>query len=151
MDDVLEQLKQLMQTLDAKIIKKYNLLQTERIIHRLCSFTDCNECRTFLDQFGSHLKEISADPKARVNKGYLEFIRKVTDHLYKGHKLITEGYYTSLYLAIGLAIGLPIGMALGSALGQMAYISIGLPLGMCFGVAIGSSRDAQAKKDGLVI
>lgn len=151
MDDILQEIRSLKESLDPVLTKKYNLEQTERIILRLSSFTDCMECDASLKEFGRHIQQIGQHSKISLNKDYFEFIKKVTDHLNKSHHLVTEGYYTSMYMAIGVAIGLPVGVAFASALRQMAFMGIGLPIGIGLGVAIGSSKDAQAKKDGSVI
>lgn len=131
--------------------KRYNFQLTERMILRLDSFTDCSECRTLLNECSSVIEDMRNDALITVNKKYTLFIKKVTVHLQKSHQLITEGYYTNMYMAYGIAIGLPFGVVFSQLLGQMAFIGIGLPIGIAIGLSIGTKLDSQVKKDGLII
>ncbi|WP_298420748.1 hypothetical protein [uncultured Kordia sp.] len=60
------------------------------------------------------------------------------------HKLVTKGYYISMWMGLGIGLGMPWGVAFGN-------IALGLPIGLAIGVAIGSSLDAKAAKEGRVV
>lgn len=119
---------------------------TERIILRLDSFSECNECKAFINEFTLVIEKLKKDLLINPNKKYTVLIKKVLVHLQKNHKLITQGYYTNTYMALGIGFGLPFGAIFSQLLGQTAFIGIGLPLGIGFGMSIGSSLDIKAKK-----
>lgn len=131
--------------------KIYDFDLAERIVLRMDSFAECNECRTYLNKFDSIIEEMKDDPLIKANKNYFLFQKEVLAHLLKSHKLVTPGYYVSMYMAFGVAFGLPFGLLFSQLLGQMAFMGIGLPIGIGIGLSIGSSLDSKAKKDGLVI
>lgn len=150
-DYILAEIKQLREEANEIVIKRYNFQLTERIVIRLASFSDCNECNEFMEEAISVLKEMNGSLPLPVNKTYSDFIKRVTIHLQKNHKLITESYYTNTYMACGIGIGLPFGFIISQLLGQMAYMGVGLPIGIGIGLSIGSKLDLKAKKDGFVI
>ena len=69
---------------------------------------------------------------------------KITNHLQKQHKLVTDGYY----MGIGVAIGSGIGVALGAV---MDNVGGGIPIGVGVGLAIGAALDAKARKEGRIL
>jgi len=60
------------------------------------------------------------------------------------HKLVSKGYYMSIWMSLGIAIGVSFGVAFG-------HIAIGLPIGLVVGLAIGTSLDSKAAKEGRVV
>jgi hypothetical protein len=60
------------------------------------------------------------------------------------HKLVSKGYYMSIWIALGMALGMPWGVAFGN-------IALGLPIGLAIGLAIGTSLDRKAAKEGRVV
>jgi hypothetical protein len=78
-------------------------------------------------------------------KSYKSLITKITDHLQKTHKLLSEDYYISIYMSIGMSLGLLFGMLV------FDNIALGLPIGMSLGIAIGAGIDADNKKKGKTI
>ena len=81
-------------------------------------------------------------------------LSEFTNFLKKEFSLVTTGYHTNLGLVLGMTLGTGMGLGLGTAFGPKG-ISLGLPIGtgfgMAIGVAFGTMKDAQAKKEGLVI
>jgi hypothetical protein len=77
-------------------------------------------------------------------KSYFKSINRITGHLQKKHKLITEGYF----LGIGMALGTAIGVAIGSSFDN---VGSGIPIGLSVGVLIGAVLEARAAKEGRVI
>jgi hypothetical protein len=149
--EIIEEIKKIKDTMSQSDLKRYNFELAERIILRLDSLSECNECRTFINEFVSIIGEIKNDSLININKKYTLFIKRVLVHLQKNHKLITKGYYTNTYMALGIGIGLPFGVAFSQLLGQIAYIGIGLPIGVGIGLSIGSKLDTKAKEEGLII
>lgn len=152
---LLQSIAELKQRLDVKQVKRYNLDLTEKIIGRLASFAgECEKCRKSLCELEAAVSMLSRSPdkpgKADTAE-YFKQIQTVTNHLQQQHKLVTDGYYTSVYMSFGVAIGLALGVAFSQAIKNTAFIGIGLPIGIAIGMAIGTSMDAQAKKNGLVI
>ena len=128
---------------------KLNLL--ERIVKRLNSFSDtCDACRestrnlkVFTDKMDTSWESFNKTDF----KPYHIALKYCISHLEKNHKLVTEGYYASLYMAIFMPIGIAMGIAFNASWG----IAIGVAVGMCIGLAVGSGMDADAKKKGQVI
>lgn len=150
-EETMEGIKKLQDEPGESKIKSYSFEMTERIILRLNSFTECSECRTFIEEYTSIIQEMNRDLNIELNKKYNLLQKKALNHLQKNHKLITPRYYTNLCMACGIGIGLPLGIVFSNLLGQVAYIGFGLPIGAGIGLSIGSALDAKAKKDGLMI
>jgi signal recognition particle GTPase len=136
-------------SLNNEAVKKLDLDLLERIIKRLISFSvECEECKKILGELESYINEIKnkqGNFEKDDYKQYNDKIQLIIAHLQKSHKLITEGYYLSVFMCLGLSIGLLFGLTIFDNIG------IGMPIGMALGVAVGASVDADTKKKGLVI
>lgn len=66
--------------------------------------------------------------------------------------IITEKYYTFLWMSLGLAaFGLPLGTLIFAIKENPAFIATGLPLGSVLGIFIGIALDYRAKKENKVL
>jgi hypothetical protein len=150
-DYILSEIKKLKVSTDEKILKKYNIGLTERIVIRLKSFSDCEECSKYVDDIADSFKEFNGTFIIPVDKNYKKVINSTIKHFQKVHKLTPKGYYVSLGTALGVSIGLPFGVVFSRMLENNAFIGVGLPIGIGVGVAIGTNLDNKAKKEGLII
>jgi len=148
LNQLIHQLKELTEELGIKQAKRLDTARLERIINRLASFADCQECNSFLSEWSTRIVNL----KSKVGllekqdiKEYQGLVNRVISHLQKEHKLVVENFYMGTYMSLGIAIGYAVGYFLLDD-----YI-IGMSLGLLFGIAIGTSMDANAKKKGLTI
>lgn len=151
---LLREIVDIKKKVEPKRAKQFSLDLTEKIVHRLSSFAECQECQEYMNTLEKDLSQIIQSLEISQNPTLKKFnmdLKEITTHLQKEHKLVTEGYYSGVYMSIGLALGLPIGLAFAQMLGNTAYMSIGLPIGLAIGLSIGSGLDAKAKKEGHVI
>ncbi|TCT17172.1 hypothetical protein EDC18_101470 [Natranaerovirga pectinivora] len=149
--EMIQQIKYL-KAIEAKSKRKnYDFDLLERMIIKLVSFTDCNECKELLGELTPVLKEIENSVITKTNKAYSTIIDKLKTHLREQHNLVTPNYYAETYMLYGLSFGSAIGIIISMSLNQMAFIGFGLPIGMLFGQSIGAIQDEKAKKDGTVI
>ncbi|HSQ87815.1 hypothetical protein [Romboutsia sp.] len=148
-EKLINNLEELKQEIGDKNTKLFNLILLERIIKRLISFNyNCKECKKYTIDLNNHinkLKEKHGQFNKRDFKEHKSKINGIISHLQKEHKLVTEGYYVGIYMSMGISLGLVFGLLL------FDNIALGLPIGLSIGVAIGSSKDADAKKKGLII
>ncbi len=154
-DLLLKQIADIKKETSSKRIKQLSLDLTEKIVHRLSSFSnECIECQEYMHSLEVNIADIMkvvCQQEQNSLKEYFTNLKSITAHLQKKHKLVTEGYYTGIYMSIGIALGLPLGMAFSQGIGNIGFIGIGLPIGLSIGLSIGAGLDAKAKKDGLVI
>ncbi len=151
-DEVLElDVARLKDKLNIKQAGSIRLNLLERIVKRLNSFSGtCDACRestgnlkAFTDKMNTSWESFNKTDF----KNYHITLKYCISHMEKNHKLVTEGYYASLYMAIFMPIGIAIGIAFNASWG----IAVGITAGMCIGLAVGSGMDADAKKKGLII
>ncbi|MBU3227096.1 hypothetical protein [Clostridium algidicarnis] len=146
-NEVLANIQLLRNEVDEKLAERLKLDLLERIYKRLYSF-DCNECNKVINELDDQVRELR-NKKGLLDKEELkQHIKKIEAmklHLQKEHKLVPEGYYTSIYISIGVSLGLIFGLTL------FHNVALGLPIGMAVGVGVGSGLDADAKKKGKVI
>lgn len=154
-DLLIKEIADIKEGISTKRIKQLNLDLTEKIVYRVSSFaSECIECRNYMHKLEADLSDIMKvvyQQEKNPLKDYFTNSKKITAHLRQKHNLVTEGYYTSVYMSIGIALGLPFGTAFSQVMGNMAFIGIGLPIGLSIGLSIGAGLDAKAKKDGLLI
>lgn len=145
----MKELRQLKQNLSDEMSKKLDLSLCERIVKRFDEFTpECDECKRLALQFKDVVKELIVlkDEISKDNiKKFHEFKSEAISHLEKQHQLVPQDHYTGTFMSLGLSLGLVFGMAVFDNIG------LGLPIGLAIGLAIGTSKDADAKKKGLVI
>ena len=147
-DDIAKRISEINNTLSQKDFKKYKLDLLSCVTQRVAEFSPmCTECHMFQQDIMSLTKDMSnlvqtADKERR--KAYFKALNKVTGHLQKQHKLVTEGYYAALCMALGSGLGVAIGAA-------MDNIGTGMAIGVGVGIAIGVALDAKAKKEGRIL
>lgn len=147
-ENILAKISEKRKYIDEKKAKYYKLDLAERVINRLSSFNECQECAEFIRNFESHIDNIGTDDK-KADKEYNKYLNTMISHLTSKHKLVTENYYMSVFMPIGMMFGMTIGTIIMND--GSSNISIGISLGLCFGVAIGVSMDSKAKKNGMII
>ena len=64
-------------------------------------------------------------------------------------KLVTKNHYRNTWLAIGMVMGIVFGSSFGSSSGNTSLVALGIPIGITIGIAIGTSKDKEAKDNGL--
>ena len=64
--------------------------------------------------------------------------------LLKKYKMVSKGYYLTIWMPLGIAIGMPWGLLFKN-------IALGLPLGIGIGLAIGGGLDRKAEKEDRVL
>lgn len=144
--DTLNEIKSNVSNKDKHRLK---LEKMERLLKRVHSFSsDCPECEKYLNELGTCLHEMHAMNKLQdkeMLKQHSKKVHLITAHLQKKHKLVTEGYYMSVFMSVGVAIGVALGLS------AFDNIGMGIPIGIGIGIAIGAGMDADAKKKGLVL
>ena len=148
-DNLLIELGKLKEGLGEKQVKQLHVKLMERVIIRMVSYsTDCKECEKFLAALKDHFKNLRKK-NGQFGKEDMKEHRRQLDimvsHLQKDHKLVTEGYYVSMYMLLGSGVGLVLGLITFNNPG------IWLPIGLCLGLAIGAALDVSAKKKGQTI
>ena len=63
--------------------------------------------------------------------------------------LVTKNHYRNTWFILGMAMGVAIGSAIGSSSGNTSLLAVGIPIGFTIGIAIGTSKDKEAKDNGL--
>jgi hypothetical protein len=148
-ENLLNELKALTERAGEKKIKQLNPVFLERLGKRLFSFAEgCQECEEYLLRLSEHIEELKDKDYGLEKQEWKQhrlMINEMVAHLQKKHKLVTEGYYLSIYMCLGMSIGFLFGQVI------FDNIALGLPFGLGIGVAIGSALDADAEKKGLTI
>ena len=150
-NQLLNDLEELKKHFGEKESKRLELDLLKRVVQRSAANAEqCDSCRDNLQWLQSHIQDLLAQSRqenpATINKKeHHRKIQLITSHLKDEHKLITEGYYASIYMSLGMSLGLLFGLTV------MDNLALGLPLGMVIGMAIGAGLDANAKKKGNVI
>ncbi|MFA1819702.1 hypothetical protein ACDX78_05805 [Virgibacillus oceani] len=142
-------LNELGKTVDEEIAKKLELEKCDRIIQKLSSFSpDCEACDQHFIDLENHIMQLrdKSDQLTEEDiKQHKQIIDDISAHLQKEHKLVTKGYYLSIYISMGAGIGVVLGLLVFDNIG------LGLPIGFGIGVAIGAGLDADAEKKGMVL
>ncbi|ADU32002.1 hypothetical protein Bcell_3762 [Evansella cellulosilytica DSM 2522] len=147
----MEKLKEMLEELesigDENVKKKLQLKQSSKLIVKLDSLSEeCEECQHHFDGFEDHIHQLKAgDFNEDSLKKHKKFLYKVTSHLQKKHKIVSEGYYMSIFMSIGISMGVVFGLTI------FDNIALGIPIGLSMGLAIGAGIDADSKKKGLVL
>jgi hypothetical protein len=147
-DDIAKRISEINNTLSQKDYKKYKLDLLLCAAQRVAEFSPmCTECQMFQQDIMSLTRDMSnlvqtADKERR--KAYFKALNKVIGHLQRQHKLVTEGYYMTLFMALGSGLGVAIGAGIDS-------IGAGMAIGVGFGIFIGALLDAKAKKEGRIL
>ncbi|SHF90310.1 hypothetical protein [Ornithinibacillus halophilus] len=131
------------------IVAKLDVDRCKRVIQRLDSFSsDCEECEEHFVDLESHLMELheKVDHLDEDDlKKHGQKLENISSHLKNQHKLVTSGYYMSIFISIGTSLGLVFGLVL------FDNLALGLPIGMSVGLAIGVMLDENAKKKGMTL
>lgn len=148
-DEIKAILNRLRTTINKNLLKEINFNKCERVIEKLDFFSaSCGECQQFQLDLKSHFNRLEVNME-RIGdtemKQHKRLINNTVTHLQKKHKLVSEGYYLSIFMSIGLSLGLAFGLTIFDNFG------LGLPIGLSMGIAIGAGMDADAKKKGKTI
>lgn len=142
-------LAEIEKSVDNKVAAKLELELCVSIIERLDSLSaDCEECKQVFHDLEDHLTQLK-DNIDQIDptdiKQHHQKISTIRSHLQNKHKLVTSGYYLSIFISIGTSVGLLFGLLIYD------NVALGLPIGLGIGVAIGASLDADVKKKGLTL
>lgn len=149
------------------VARRLELPKIERIVARIVAFSECEGegegegegedcqkcqgcagCRESVAKLTLLLQKLTEKYDQLEIADYKELrllAQKITSHLQKEHKLISETYHTGMYMTLGLSIGFIFGITV------FDNPATGVGTGMVLGVAIGAGLDADAKKKGRVI
>ncbi|WP_245548510.1 hypothetical protein [Gracilibacillus lacisalsi] len=124
-------LEELRNTVDEHVAPKLEIDKCKRVVQRMSSFSDdCKDCYQYLVEFEEHLRQLSGEYLAEMDvKHHKQKLINISSHLQKQHKLVTSGYYLSIYMSIGTSLGVVFGLLIFDNIG------LGLPLGIAMGVA----------------
>ncbi|WP_231495876.1 hypothetical protein [Paucisalibacillus sp. EB02] len=148
-DKLYTMLEKFQKKVDEQLATKLEFDKCRRLIQRLSSFSsDCEKCHQRFNDLENHILQL-LDKKGRFTendfKQHRQIMGKISSHLQKQHKLVTSGYYLSIYMSLGTSLGVVFGLLIFDNIG------LGLPLGIGIGVAIGAGLDADAKRRGLTL
>lgn len=153
------------------VARRLELPKIERIVARIVAFSECEGecegeregegegedcqkcqgcagCRESVAKLTLLLQKLTEKFDQLEIADYKELrllAQKITSHLQKEHKLISETYHTGMFMILGLSIGFIFGLTIFN------NPTTGVGTGMVLGVAIGAGLDADAKKKGRVI
>ena len=131
--------------LSEKQQKRLQLNKLPRVYDFVNEFSmACPTCEKFLqesDELLQLLPHITSDKTAA--RELRKLLRAILTHLQQKHKIVPEGYYSSLYLAMGVGVG----TALMAAADSPAFIAVGIAIG----VAIGQGQEKKAKDEGRIL
>lgn len=145
LSSVVEGCKLLREKVDEKKAGELRLDLLEKVVQRLNSFSQCQECQEYLCSLDETLDSLSNGLEKQVVEGYQRLINEIVSHLQDEHKLIEEGHHMSLYMSLGMSVGLVFGLVV------FDNLALGLSFGISIGAGIGLSIDAAAKKKGDII
>lgn len=75
--------------------------------------------------------------------------RSIVSSIQKEYKLVTPGYYQTLWMSLGMAMfGIPFGTMIFAITGNVIFIAIGIPIGMSIGTFVGMLLDKKAMAEG---
>src|SRR5690242_10983714 len=111
---LLKEVVVLKEKLNTKQKKELKLDLLERLINIVFLYSEeCEVCKHFLGKIENMIKILGNILDKEDNIGFKEYhlsLKTILSHLQKKHKLVTEGYYMSLYMSIGIAIGASLGI-----------------------------------------
>jgi tetrahydromethanopterin S-methyltransferase subunit B len=148
-DDVKSMLQALKSTADEETAKKLQWEKCDRIIEKLSSFSsDCEACNEHLTDLEKHIIHLNSKSVSLAEDDIIQLNQKsenISSHLQKEHKMVTSGYYLSIYMTTGMSFGVVLGLIL------FDNIALWLPIGFGIGIAMGAAMDADAQKKGMVL
>jgi hypothetical protein len=117
---------------------------------------DCTQCQMFRDDINTLMRnapDAAQHSDKELVRSFLNdvdrIVVKITSHLRKEHKLVTSGYYKSLFGVLGYIIGIVcqyvFGYVFRSYFFLWPYVGIGL------GLVIGAFLDAKAKREDRIL
>ena len=153
--DISKKFESIEESYEDKLLKtlKINLLKrlTKRIADFSHSCSDCEKLKSDVSVYVEKLKNLEGVSKG-FRKEYSKSVQRFVSHFQKKHGLVTEGFYTALFMSVGMSIGVAIGLSFGVALDNPAAgLPIGIGAGMTLGIAIGAGKDKKVKDEGKVI
>ncbi len=149
MDQLISMLKELEGIVEKETAKKLEVKKCNRIIQKLHSFiTDCEICEQYFNDLESRIIRIR-DKEVQLTMGEIDQLKQEIDHisthLQEEHKLVSSGYYLSIYMTMGMSLGVVLGLLV------LDNIALWLPLGFGIGITVGAAIDADAEKKGMVL
>jgi hypothetical protein len=113
---------------------------------------DCEQCTAFrddVDRLISNAPDVSQKDDKELLGSFLNDIdgsvAKMTGHFRKEHKLVTEGFYKSLFAAAGAVIGMVIAFVV------IPYNTVWVIVGAGAGLVVGAILDAKIKKEDRIL
>jgi hypothetical protein len=133
---------------DESLHKKVETAYFKRLLDKMATHAASpealEELQRQMDEFVQAIPTITGFDDKAIRKDFYKKKNKIKSTATSKHKLVSKGYYMSIWMALGMALGMPWGVAFGN-------IALGLPIGLALGVAIGTSLDSKAAKEGRVV
>ncbi|WP_420573328.1 hypothetical protein [Kordia sp.] len=133
---------------DEALHKKVETDYLKRLLEKMATHAATTESlivfQKQMDELVASIPTKEAFENKEVRRDFLKKKSKIKNSATIKHKLVTKGYYMSMWMPIGMALGMPWGAAFGN-------IALGLPIGLAVGLAIGTSLDSKAAKEGRVV
>ena len=123
-------------------------IQLEKLIFELKTKVIPDEIVIFINK---NIEEINLltnsdkELKKQIKKKQTRILKLIEKEL----NLVTKNHYRNTWFIIGMAMGVAFGSALGSSSGNTTLLALGIPIGFTIGIAIGTSKDKEAKDNGL--
>ncbi|GIO28010.1 hypothetical protein [Ornithinibacillus bavariensis] len=145
-DILVEKLKELRNKIDNEVAIRLQLDKYQKVIQKLGSFASkCERCYQYFIDLENYIQQLidSLDHIEEYDfRHHKQKLNHISTHLLKQHKLVSSGFYLSIFMSIGTSLGVVYGLLI------VDNIALGIPLGAGIGVAIGVALDADAKKKG---
>lgn len=147
-EEMLQKLTEKTTTFDETLHKKVETSYFKLLLEKMATHAASPETlEKFQTQMETYLIAIPTKVEFEDKEIRRNFTKKkaaIKNQAIMKHKIVTKGYYMSMWMPLGMALGMPWGVALGN-------IALGLPIGLAVGLAIGSWLDSKAAKEGRVI
>jgi len=121
-------------------------IQFEKLIFELKTKEIPDEIVIFIN---NNIEEINSNSEKELKKQIKKTQTKILKLIEKELHLVTKNHYRNTWFILGMAMGVAIGSAIGSSSGNTSLLAVGIPIGFTIGIAIGTSKDKEAKDNGL--
>jgi len=121
-------------------------IQFEKLIFELKTKEIPDEIVIFIN---NNIEEINSNSEKELKKQIKKTQTKILKLIEKELNLVTKNHYRNTWFILGMAMGVAIGSAIGSSSGNTSLLAVGIPIGFTIGIAIGTSKDKEAKDNGL--
>jgi len=115
------------ETLHKKVETKYLKRLLEKKATHAASPDDLQEFQQQMEELVNAIPTTTGFEDKTIRYNFTKKKNKIKNTATSKHKLVTKGYYMSMWMAFGIALGMSWGVAFGN-------IGFGLPIGLAIGV-----------------